>query len=78
MRGDWADEARRFESIDHAVLAEIEGRDAIAYRERRGRWPENLSRRTWEWIKQQTIRCAEHGEVSVIADEAFHAGEVSR
>ena len=52
MRGDFKDEARRFEDIDHAVLAECEAKDAIKYRVRRGRWPEGMSVRAWEWLKR--------------------------
>ena len=55
MRGDWMDEARRFEDTDLAALrkaeraieqqefAAKEANSALRYRDRFGRWPELLS-----------------------------------
>jgi hypothetical protein len=50
MRGDFRDEARRFEDIDTATLARLELEDAIKYRERHGRLPDLVSTRAMRLI----------------------------
>lgn len=51
MRGDWKHEAEQYRELDQAVMAQIEGDDAILYHAMRGVWPDGLSVRAWDYIK---------------------------
>ncbi len=53
MRGNWIDEARRFEDIDRAILARLEAEDAVKYHAKHGRLPELLSERARRYLEQQ-------------------------
>ena len=49
---DWKYEAEQYRELDQAILAKIEAEDALLYFHLRGRWPEGLSVRAWEYAKE--------------------------
>ena len=48
---DWKHEAQEYRELDQAVLARIEAENALLYFHLRGRWPEGLSARAWDYAK---------------------------
>ena len=59
MRGDWKDDAMQYRDVDLAVQARLEAMDAITYFQKRGKWPEGLSVRAWDYLK------ANHAELDL-------------